>query len=324
MSGSLMRKVTMALVGLVLVLGFARAALNKFQQQRQAIIAKAEAERERLGIDDRKTLFGKYPTPEIGLMDTVCVAPGGTAQIVVKGRFQPGTRFLLESERIEVVTENLTDAEYRATIKVPADLGPESANLEVYAPVSAGRDVRNNAVVVTGKYEWNLKAANGWRIRAFLFEDNRCQSKNGTMKYTVEFYRDAETKPFETRAATLRYDQYTTTTPYNFDIEQEAAGGNAQKEMEEIARKFQSGNLSDAEMTKLMARMEKVQQELQAEYAKMASPEYVRQQEQKKQQFGCEDMYLKVTGTQVDGYLRCSEKVGREIKLTGTIKYMGR
>ncbi len=114
-------------------------------------------------------------------------------------------------------------------------------------------------------------------------------------------YRDAETKPFETRAATLRYDQYTTTTPYNFDIEQEAAGGNAQKEMEEIARKFQSGNLSDAEMTKLMARMEKVQQELHG-VREDGLAEYVRQQEQKKQQFGCEDMYLKVTGTQVDGW----------------------
>lgn len=324
MSGSLIRKVALALVGLALVLGFARGALTKFQQQRQAIIAKAEAERERLGINDRKTLFGKYPTPEIGLTGAVCLAPGQTGEIVVKGRFLPGTKFLLDSERIEIVTENLSPTEYRATVRVPADLGPESADLEAIAPVSAGRATRGDAVVVTGKYEWNLKAANGWRIRAFLVEDTRCKGQGGTMKYTVEFYRGAETKPFETRSATLRFDQYDTSTPYHFDIEEEAFGGNAQKEMEEIARKFQSGNLSDAEMTKLMARMEQLQQEMQAQYTKMAAPEYARQLEEKKLQFGCEDMYLKVTGTQVDGYLRCSEKVGREIKLTGTIKFMGR
>lgn len=324
MSGSLIRKVALALVGLALVLGFARGALTKFQQQRQAIIAKAEAERNRLGINDRKTLYAKYPTPEIGLVTAACLAPGETGEVILKGQFPPGTKVLFDSDRIEVLRENITPTEYRATVKVPPDITPMSVRIEVITPVSAAYANRDNVIVITGKYEWLLKAANGWRIRAFLLEDNRCQSENGKMKYTVEFYRGAETKPFETRTATLHYDQYTTGRPYNFDIEEEAAGGNAQKEMEEIARKFQSGNLSDAEMTKLMARMEQIQQELQAEYAKMASPDYIRQLEEKKQQFGCEDMYLKVTGTQVDGYLRCSEKVGSEIALTGTIKYMGR
>jgi hypothetical protein len=326
MTRSFARKISLAAALVLAVLGIVRASLEKFDQQRQAIYVAAQAEQKRLGITNRATLGSQYPTPEISLASAgpACVVPGETAQIVIKGKFKPGTKFLLRSDRLEILTENVTPTEYRATVKVPADIGPEDADLHAFAPVSAFHSAIENAVVVSGRYEWHMNVSNGWRVIARLLEDTRCKSTSGgSMKYQLDFFKGAETTPFEKRTATLYYDPYSNEN-YHFDIDEADQTGGAQAEMEKIAKRFQDPNLKPEEMEKLTARMEVVQQQLMAEMQKMTDPAYQKQLEQKKLEFGCEDIYLKLTGAQFAGYMRCSEKVGRELKITGTLKFLGK
>ena len=325
MTGRVARKISLAAALTLAVLGIARASLEKFDQQRQAIYAAAQAEQKRLGITSRAALGSQYPTPEVVLASPACIVPGETAQIVVKGKFKPGTQFLLRSNRLELVPGSVTDTEYRATVKVPADIGPEDADLHAFTPVSAFHSSIEDAVIVTGRYEWHMNVSNGWRIIARLLEDTRCQARggSGSMKYQLDFFKGAETTPFEKRAATLHYDPYSNAN-YHFDLEEPSPGGGAQAEMEKIAKRFQDPNITPAEMEKLNARLEVLQKQLMAEYQKMADPAYQKQQEQKKQEFGCEDIYLKLTGVQFAGTMRCSEKVGTSLKITGTLKFLGK
>lgn len=328
MTGKVARKISLAAALALAVLGVVRASLEKFDQQRQAIYVAAQAEQKRLGITTRAALGSQYPTPEIALAapgsGSTCAVPGETVQLVIKGKFKPGTKFLLRSDRLEILTENVTPTEYRATVKVPADIGPESADLHAFAPVSAFHSAIDNAVVVTGRYEWHMNVSNGWRIIARLLEDTRCNSgSGGRMKYQLDFFKGAETTPFEKRTATLYFDPYSSEN-YHFDIDEADATGGAQAEMEQIARRFQDPKITPAEMEKLNARIEVLQKQMMEQYQKMADPAWQKQQEQKKQEFGCEDIYLKLTGLQFAGTMRCSEKVGTSLKITGTLKFLGK
>lgn len=328
MTGSFARKLSLAAALVLAVLGIVRASLEKFDQQRQAIYVAAQAEQKRLGITNRATLGSQYPTPEIALAapawGSACVVPGETVQIVIKGKFKPGTKFLLQSDRLEILTEDVTPTEYRATVKVPADIGPEVADLHAFAPVSAFHSAIEHAIVVTGRYEWHMNVSNGWRIIARLLEDTRCKSASGgSMKYQLDFFKGAETTPFEKRTATLYYDPYSNEN-YHFDIDEADATSGVQAEMQEIAKKFQDPKLTPAQMEKLTARIEVLQTQLMAELQKQADPAYQKQLEQKKQEFGCEDIYLKLVGVQFTGHMRCSEKVGQDLKVTGTLKFLGR
>jgi hypothetical protein len=308
----------------LVVLGLAHAALSRYQERRSAIFLAAKAERERLGIVSNQAL-GPFPTPEIQLGRANCLVPGATAEVIVKGKFKPGTSFLWKSDRLEVLKESATATEYRATLKVPADMGPESVDLEAYAPVSAFEAIYPKAVVVAGRYEWDMNVSNGWRIKARLLEDTRCSSPGGSgeMKYALEFFRGQENTPFEKRTAKLYFSPYDT-RPYRFSIDEENPFGGSQAEMEELAKKFQSGSLSDAEMQKLMARLEELQKEMQVNLAKMGDPAYVKKLEEEKEQFGCQSIELQVQEFRLEGQLRCSQKVGTNLTVTGTLKFAGK
>jgi FKBP-type peptidyl-prolyl cis-trans isomerase len=316
-----------AAVLLLAVLGIARASLDKYEAKRQAIYEEAKAQQQRLGITNRATLASQYPTPEITLGNVTCVAPGATVQLVVKGKFQPGTKFLLKSEHLEPVNETVTPTEYRAAVNVPATgIGPEEADLEAYTPVSGARQGVTRAVIVTGRFEWDMNVSNGWRVIARLVEDTRCgrPDGNGQMKYSMEFYKGAETTPFEKRTATLYYSSYNR-QPYRFSIDEDTATTSSQNEMEELAKKIQGGNLTSAQMEKLMARMEELQKKMMAEMTKRADPAYQKQLEEKKAQFGCRTIELQVLPeNHLEGRMSCSEKVGSDLKITGTLKYLGR
>lgn len=324
MSSKIVRKLWPALVLALAVLGIVQASLSRYQEKRSAIFLAATAERQRLGIVNNNAL-GQYPTPEIQLGQAACLAPGATAEVIVKGRFKPGTKFLWKSDRLEVLTESVTENEYRATLKVPPDIGPESVDLEAYAPVSAFEAIRSKAVVVSGRFEWDMNVSNGWRIKARLLEDTRCSSPGGggSMKYALEFFHAQESAPFEKRTATLSYSPYDDYS-YLFSIEEKNPFGGAQAEMEELAKKFQGGNVSDAEMQKLMARMEELQKELQVEMTKMGDPAFQQKLEQEKQQFGCRSIELQVQESRLKGRLNCGQTVGMNLPLTGTLKFAGK
>ena len=322
MTGSAMRRLLLVLVLIVIAAGIVRAALDGFDAKRKAVVTACQAERNRLGIKSDEALYAKYPTPEIALITTACVPAGGTGELIVKGKFVAGSKFLLHSDHLEIVKEALTATEYRATIKAPAGIGPEMADLSVYTPVSCASAHGQKAAVVTGKFEFDLQSANGWRIKARPGLDTRCKPREqGSIKYSLEFFRGTEAAPFQKREAQLFFSPYDQ-NPYRLSVEGEKVGGDYDAQMRALTEKLMNPSISEAERNKAMAQMQELSQKMMAKMSDMGAMQKESQQvEQRKKEFGCETLELRFeAGSQVQGEMHCGELVGRGIKLNGTVK----
>lgn len=318
---SALLKRTLCIMAIALMgLAFVRAASFKFQDRTKAIYDQCRAELAKLGIT-RAQAKVKYFTPEISMVSAACVPPGGTGQVVIKGKFAPGTKFIFENDNIETVTENVAGSEYRATVKAAPGIGPQSAGVVAITPVT-GLSVRHpRAVAVGGKYEWIMDAANGWKVVA-RSTGTGCAEHGAP--HEVQFYRKGETAPFEKRAATLHYSVYDRDN-FSFEISQQDANSQAQAEdMQTLVKQMMDPNLSAAKREQIMQKVEKAQQQMLAGAQKMADPNYVKQLQAQREQFGCERVFLQEQAGALAGRLQCSEKVGRQIALTGAVKYLGR
>lgn len=321
MSTSVIRKSMLVLVLFVIVAGLVRASLDGFNAKREAIVSACQAERNRLGIKSDNLLYSKYPTPEITLITTACIPAGGSGELVVKGKFVPGSKALLQSDLLEVVKEALTATEYRATIKAPAGIGPEIADLWVFSPVSAASARGEKAAVVTGKFEWELQSANGWRIKAHPGLDTRCKPRErGSIAYTVEFFKGAETVPFQKREAELFFSPYSR-NPYSLRVAQERAGADFETQMQALTKKMTDPSLSDAEQEKVMAQFQELSEKMSAKFTDMAAMQKEAAQiEQRRKEFGCETLEFRIeAGSQVKGEMQCGQLVGRGIQLNGAV-----
>ena len=98
MSSSFKRWMCMAVLMLA-GLGLLRGALTGFQQKQQALRAASRSELQKLGIT-RDAAKAKYPTPQITLASSACLIPGGTGEVVVKGKFAPETKFVFETDQV--------------------------------------------------------------------------------------------------------------------------------------------------------------------------------------------------------------------------------
>jgi hypothetical protein len=317
MTGTTLKKVSLILVFTLLALGLGRAAKFRWQEKEDAI---RQAFRAQAGGATQNCF-----TPEIHMITGSCIPAGGTGEVVIKGKFPQGTKFVFENDILEVVSESLAGNIYKATIKVPPGSGPQNASVMAITPCN--KSVRHDAAaVVSGKYDWDLQAVNGWRIQAKLQNDNRCNANRGgegESTYNLLFFRGNETAPFEKRQATLHYSLWER-TQYRFSIDQtDSSARNTQEEMQQMMKKMMDPNLSEAERDRLMKKMETMQKEMIATMQKMANPAEIQKMEQKKLEFGCDSIELQVTGSNAEGNMRCSDKVGRNLAVTGSMKYLG-
>ncbi len=326
---SSMHKRIMAAAVLVLVaLAVGRAAAFRFQEAEKAFRQACRAELQTLGID-RGAAKAKYPTPYIASISSGCLLPGATAEVVVTGKFVPGTKFVFQNDNIQTVKESLSGGEYRATVKAAPGIGPQTADLTVISPVTCITARQQRAIAVGGKYEWNLQAANGWRIEARPAAVGAC---GGVLKadqfrrpdrYEVLFYRAGENAPFEKRQAELQFSLWNRAN-YAFSLKEGGAGGSGNP-YEAMATKLADPNLPEAERQRLMQELMKAQAEMVAKMQQMADPAFIQAQQAKKLQFGCEFIELEAPpgAAAVAGTMRCSDQVGRQIKLTGSMKQLG-
>jgi hypothetical protein len=316
-----MRRVLFVLVVLMIAAGIVRASLESFDAKRQGVVTACQAERARLGIKSDAALYSKYPTPEITLVTTACIPPGGTGQLIVKGKFVPGTKFLLQSDHLEIVQEALTATEYRATIKAPEGVGPEVADFSAYTPVSCASAHGQKAAVVTGKFDFDLQSANGWRIKARPDVDTRCKPREqGSIKYTVEFFKGTETAAFQKREGELFFSPYDQ-NPYQLRMQEERFGEDVQAQIQALTEKMTKPGISDAEREKLMEQIEALSEKMIAQMSdRAAMQKLAAQAEQRRKEFGCEMLKLQVeAGSQVRGEMNCGQLVGRGVKLTGIV-----
>ncbi|HVX67362.1 MAG TPA: hypothetical protein VHA11_12200 [Bryobacteraceae bacterium] len=323
MSSSLKPLICLAVVALA-VLGLARAARFKFQEKQDALRAASRAQLQKLGVT-RAAAKAKYPTPEIHMVSSGCLLPGSTGEVVVRGKFAPETKFVFENDSIAVVKESLTPTEYRATVQVAAGTGPQSAGVWAMTPVSGIEARQSPGITVGGKYRWEMKGANGWKVVALAPSSKACGGPpNADDQYEVSFYRQAEATPFEKQRASLYHDIYEEGV-YRFSISQEDPHSQAAvQDMTTLMQKLSDPKLTDAQRDQLMKQIETAQQQMQADMAKMTDPNYMKQQEAKRQQFGCTRAELKVTGSNFAGTLQCAPAAGARIPVTGTLTFLGK
>jgi hypothetical protein len=314
----------LVMFGTVLAWGVAHAYLSKYQQKRQEILAACKSARDKLSPEEQKALATKCPTPEITLVSPSVVRPGETIDVTVTGKFPAGTSFLFESDSIEVVKEAVAPNSYRATIKVATGGGPETISVVALTPVCCKSAYKTNSMSITGNFEWELKGANGWTVKARPVPPPAGANRSQDLPYIVEFYRGAETAPFEKRGATLHPSQGDPPSYYFSISNQDESAANAQAEMEAIYKQIMNPNLSDAERDRLMKKVEDVTAKMQKDISKMTDAAYIKQLQQKELDFGCTAINLKLQNGAATGNLLCSQKVGRDIKLTGTMKYLGK
>jgi FKBP-type peptidyl-prolyl cis-trans isomerase len=308
----------------LLAWGVSQALISKYQQKRQEIFAACKAEREKLGVAEQKDLASKCPTPEISLISPSMLTPGQTAEVVVTGKFPAGTRFLFGADCIEVLKESVAANTYRATVKVGSDCGPQNVSVEAFAPYCCKSARRDNDLSVGGNFEWELKAANGWQVKGRALPP-AAGSRNADLKYNLEFYRGQETAPFAKRAATLYPSSGSSGPSYHFSIsDQDESAFSAQEELAKLSQQIYNPNLSEADRDKLMKRIQALSQQAMEQMKKMTDPAYQKQLQAEREQFGCNNINVKLENGVLTGNMTCSQKVGTSINLTGALKYIAK
>ncbi len=308
-------------VMLLFIFAVGRSAVSRFREKQEAIFNACRADLVKAGMT-RDAARAKYPTPEIHMVSAGCMLPGGTAQVVVRGKFSPGTKFVFENDNIDVVQEALVGNEYRATLKAAPGIGPQTAAVMAISPLTCVTARSDRAAVVGGTFEWAMESANGWKITARPVGGKACDAGSSEdLPYDVQFFRAGETTPFEKRPANLYFSQYESTN-YRFRMKEQAPAG--MEEFQQIGAKMADPKLSNAERQKLMAQYMQMQQKMAAVMKQVTDPAYQKELQQKKLEFGCEVIELKESGGSLTGTMRCSQKVGTRVALTGTMKFAGK
>jgi len=173
MNSSRFLAAALALAGL---LGAAevRSASNDHQSRLKAFQDKAQKERQAQKLD-KKSLFAKYPTPELKLVtagggkgapsgELPSVPVGGETTITATGRFVPGSMPSMECQGAEVISEKVTESSAEVKVKVTSQAQAGQCDLRIISPVSLA-SARRPAFRVIGNYQWELTVANGMKAR---------------------------------------------------------------------------------------------------------------------------------------------------------------
>jgi hypothetical protein len=309
-------------IGLLFALGLCRAAKFRYQDREDAIRKAAGDQLTGLGIT-RGAAKAKYPTPEIGMVTAACLAPGETGEVVVRGKFSAGTQFVVENDNLEVVKESLAGGEYRATLKAATGVGPQTASIRAFSPVTAITAYHEGAAAIGGRYEWDMDAANSWKVVARPQAGNACSTGSGGQPYDISFYKKGEANPFEKRTANLFYNAFDREN-YGFNISQDDPNQGVMGGYMALMKKMSDPSLTAAQRDAAMKDLEKMQDQLTAAMEKMSSPAGIAAAQQKAAEFGCERIALEMQAGALKGQMRCADKVGRQIGITGTMKLLGK
>jgi hypothetical protein len=304
------------------LLAIGRAAQFRFQDKEQTIRQACQAQLQKLGLT-RDAAKARYPTPEIHMVSSGCLTPGATGDVVVKGKFAADTKFVLANDNLEVVKETLGGNEYRATVKVAPDIVPQTADVIAITPVSGITARSYAAIAIGGRIEWNLQSANGWTIVAHPSANKDCGSKPVQDVYSIEFFRKGESAPFQKLEARQEFSMYEGLSRFTI-TQPDPAMGSGMGDLQALMAKMSDPKLTPAERDRVLAQLQAMQGQMQAHMKKMTDPAYLKSLEEQKQNFGCERIELRMQAGKATGEMRCAEKTGTRIALTGSLRFLGR
>ena len=312
----------LGLLMVALAAGLLRAQTTKFEQARNDLYKQAIERQKQLGLDKNQTkLFADYPCPELPLFKPVDVAPGGSIPLSVMGKFRPNTTFLVDNDGA-TLTGTATATTYTGRLAMAPNQGPGFVHLYAFTPVSNGYAFVPVAFV-NSPYSLDLRGTNGWTIKAVpAAKTFTVTERNAALEYRVEFYKQNETKPFETMIGRLRYDAGSAVTQeLNINLEQAASGATA--EMQELTKKMMDVQafmkMSQAEQKALTDRMSALQDQMMKEMTASVSNPGAAQKKQ--DDFGCTMVRLRPVQSGVSGLASCGKNVGNAgtLNVTGTM-----
>ncbi len=312
------RVAILAITAIMLCWGITHAALSKYQLKQQAIMDACKAARKNYASTQPAL---KCDTPEISLRTPIVAKPGETVEVVINGKFPAGTSFVFGSDNIEVLKETSNANSYRATIRIAPGGGPETLSVQAITPLCCKIAYASEAVVINSNYQWDLKASNGWAVKAQSIAAAPGASSR-EMQYMLEFFKGAATTPFTKRRASLHPSQGDVPSYYFSISNQDETQMSPQLEMQAIMEKMMNPNTSDAEREKLTKQMEQISTRMTADLKKMTDPKYLQNLQAQEQEFGCTAINLKVQNGAATGNMLCSDKVGRNLTMTGTMKLL--
>lgn len=314
-------------LGLALAAGLVRAANNKkYTDSLDALRKQWAAEQEKRGLNpldakSREKLYKEHPSPEITLCKVVEVQPDGSAVVEMRGKFADGTTFLADNDAVDLGTPAIANGQFKATVRAAAGQGPGFVNIHAYSPVS-GAHARCSAVFVNAMYSYDLKANNGWTIKASPEAKTYTRKEtNASVQYQVTFYKAGDARPFETMNGTFGLSPGHGPGA-DMSVSLHAAESGAMAELMEIQKKMQDPEafmkMSDQAREEVVERMGALTEKMMKEQqAAMADPAAM---QRKEDEFGCRHMTLKTeAGGTASGTMSCGKNVG-SLKLTGTAK----
>lgn len=259
------------------------------------------------------------PPPQPEPTTTAVMAPGTSAPVTLKRAYIRGTKFLVDVEGVTISNAAAANGAFSATLAVAPDHGPGYVHLQALHPIDCSFDIVPIAFINT-VYRFDLKAANGWTIRAVPSAKTfTVDPKEATLDYTFEFLRANETKPFETRVGNMRYygDK---TEQSRLDLNIFEPESSAKAELEDVTKKMSDPKLTDAQRDALGQRYGKLMQQMQAEMMAFMSDPAAAQK--KIDDFGCGMIQFDSDPTgKGTGSLSCGKNVGDNgnVQITGSI-----
>lgn len=305
------KNMMVVMTGLLLVSGIFRAAQADYWLKEKAFLNEIDAKLDKMGAAEKQALLQSCPTPEITMITSKCLEEGEAAEVTVTGKFGPGTKIFLETDSVQVISENLSGGVYKATVKVAPGIGPQAASVLAISP--CGKRALRSGLKLGCQQGGELATSNDWKITMAPGE----VSSGGRPKMVLNFFKTGEAAPFEKRDADVDFNQNYRT--YHISISSQSRNSSdPQVAMAEMMKKMGDPQLSATEREKLMAQMEKMQQQL---LAQMSNPQaMVKAAQEAQDKFGCTSIELNAKGATLEGTMRCSEKVGTKIGVTGSFK----
>jgi hypothetical protein len=296
------------------------AQSQKFVAERDRLFAAALDAQKAMGIKDPEgdPRLLKYPAATFQPVNVQKVLPGGSLSVALTGKIPPGVTVLSDRDGAVVAGAAVTGTSYSARVNVGPSEVPGFIKLHAYTPVSFY--ITNVPVAfIDAVYQFDLKSANGFTVKVIpAAKTFNIERTNATLSYRLEFFKPGETKPFETRGGTLRFNA-SDDPRLRLDIQLTELPSPAQAEYEALSQRVVDPKLTDAERRALAERQAKAQQRMMEEMMQAGKDPAAAQK--KVDDFGCRilQVYPGEAGA-VRANIACGRNFnGGNLQTTGTM-----
>lgn len=312
--------VSLSIILLIAGVAVLPAQSQKFVAERDRLFAAAMDAQKAMGITDPEgdPRLLKYPAATFQPVNVQKVLPGGSVSVALAGKIPAGVTVLSDRDGAVLAGAAMTGTSYSARVNVGSSEVPGFIKLHAYTPVSFY--ITNVPVAfIDAVYQFDLKSANGITVKVIpAGKTFNIERTNATLSYRLEFFKPGETKPFEMRNGTLRFNA-SDDPRLRLDLQLTEPPSATQAEYEELSQKVVDPKLTDVQRRAFAERQAKAQQRIMEEMMQAGKDPAAAQK--KVDDFGCRilQVYPGEAGA-VRGNIACGRNFnGGNLQTTGTM-----